>query len=74
MRGLRALHAGPDFGLAVDDAAGRGWRLHRRMRVVRDVVLGLDFLVRARISGGEVAIAAQDLARACRAVASIAAR
>ena len=33
------------------------------MRVVRDVIFGLDFLVRARISGGEVAVAAQDLAR-----------
>ena len=31
------------------------------MRVVRDVILGLDFLVRARKSGGEVAFAAQDL-------------
>ena len=43
------------------------------MRVVRDVILGLDFLVRARKSGGEVAIAAQDLP-GCLAVASIAAR
>ena len=63
MRGLRALHAGPDFGLAVDDPAGRGWRLHRRVRVVRNVVLSLDFLVRAGVSRGEVAIAAQDGAR-----------
>ena len=33
------------------------------MRVMRNVVLGLDFLVRAGIRGGEVAVAAQDLAR-----------
>ena len=33
------------------------------MRIVRDVVLGLDFLVSGRIGRGEVAVAAQDLAR-----------
>src|SRR5580704_885746 len=60
MRSLRALYAGPHFGLAIDNPAGRGWRLHRRMRVVRDVVLGLDLLVRACVSRGEVAVAAQD--------------
>ena len=63
MRGLRALHAGPNFGLAVDDPARRGRRLHRRMRVVRNVILGLDLLVGACVSRGEVAVAAHDLAR-----------
>ena len=62
MRGLWALHTCPDFGFAVDDPAGRGRRLHRRVGVVGDVILGLDFLVRARKSGSEVAVAAQDLA------------
>src|ERR1700722_3849156 len=63
MRSLRALYAGPHFGLAIDNPAGRGWRLHRRMRVVRNVVLGLDLLVRACESRGKVAVAAQDHAR-----------
>ena len=33
------------------------------MVVVRDVILGLDLLGRARKRSGEVAVAAQDLAR-----------
>ena len=44
VRGLRALHAGPDLRLAVGDARRRRRRLHRRMGEMRDVVFGLDLL------------------------------
>ncbi len=43
-RGLRALHAGPHLALATLEQSRRRRRLHRRVRVVRDVVLGLDLL------------------------------
>ena len=43
-RRLRRLHAGPGLALAVLDAHERRRRLHRRLREVRNVVLGLDAL------------------------------
>ena len=60
-RGLRRLEAAPHLALAVRDARGRGGRLHRRVREVRHVVLGLVTTRGAGRGRREIAVVADHL-------------
>lgn len=61
-RGLRVLDRRPDLAATVDDAGGRHGRLHRRVRDVRQVVLGLELARRGRQGRRGVAVVAERLA------------
>ena len=65
-RGLGRLRRRPHLAAVADDARRGGGRLHRRLRHVRDVVLGLQPPRRPRHAGRYVAEVANDLAGTAR--------
>jgi hypothetical protein len=65
-RRLRRLRRRPDLAVLAGDARRRGRRLHRSLRHVRDVVLGLEPPRRARHAGLDGAEVADHLAGAAR--------